>query len=268
MLILKYEGGDADQHRIDALTGGESLEGLGRAVSLVSHYVATGEVRQRAPYSREARFLFTANRAGSLEWLLQYVQNNPGEIAVDLGINGITALVGWLFAKAVGGRSAAVPASVTDLDEARSGDLEALVEAIEPSLRKAHRVIGPSVQQILIINGNNNNVMLNFDHDSKEYLEEDIDGGRATQDVSIASLNVNSRYGRAYFFDLRRTVPFKIDRYAHGRTITQLSRALDNYAKKNGIPVEITFTRVLASDDRLKRIIIHDALSADEAEEE
>lgn len=264
MIILKYEGGDADDHRLDALTGGESLEGLGRALSLVAHFAATGEVRQRAPYSKEARFVFSANRAGSLEWLVEYVQNNPGEIALGLGVNGITALVAWVWAKAIG-RAEKAPKAIEALDEARSGDIEALVEAVEPSLKKAHRAIGPTAQQILIINGNNNNVIVGFDLKSRSYLEKDHDGGISTQDVSVASLNVNSRYGRVYFLDLGRTVPFKIDRDAHGRTLTELSKALDNYAKKTGATVNIRFRRIEAEDGRLKRIMIYDAWHLDDA---
>ena len=101
--------------------------------------------------------------------------------------------------------------------------------------------------------------MVGFDHSSKRYLEDDVDTGQDQQDVSVASLNVNSKYGRVYFGDLKRTIPFRIDRNASGRTLTELSRGLDDYAKKTGLEVNITFSRIEAVDGRLKRILIHDA---------
>lgn len=258
-IILKYEGLDADEHRLDAQFGGESLAGLGHALTLVSHYSATGVVRQRAPYSDGTKFYFTSNKQGSIEWLVQTVVSNPEAIMVGLGINGVTELVKYVFSRAIGKSPKIEHPVVQALDSDRSGDLEALVEAVEPALKRAHRVIGRSAQNITIINGNNNNVLVGFDAKSQAYLEDDVDKGRDTQDVSVSSLNVNSRYGRVFFDDLHRTVPFRVDPDAKGRTITQLSKALDNYAKKTGRKVSITFNRIEAIDGRLKRIVIHDA---------
>jgi hypothetical protein len=256
---LKYEGLDADEHRIDAQFGGESLAGIGHALTLVSHYAATGVVRQRSPYSEETRLYFTGGKRGSLDWLLQVVIHNPDAIMVGLGVNGITELVKYVFSRAIGKTPKIENQAVATLDKERSGDLEALIEAVEPALKRGHRVIGESAQQITIINGNNNTVLVGFDPESKAYLEEDVDAGRDSQDVSVASLNVNSKHGRVYFHDLRRTVPFKIARDAKARTVTQLSRALYNYARKTGRRVSITFSRIEAIDGRLKRILIHDA---------
>ncbi|HXH53736.1 MAG TPA: hypothetical protein VNH53_09965 [Sphingomicrobium sp.] len=258
-LILKYEGLDADEHRLDAQFGGESLAGIGHGLTLISHYAATATVRQRAPYSEETRFYFVGSRQGSLDWLLQVVISNPDAVMVGLGVNGVTELVKYVFSRAIGKTPKITNPAVASLDKDRSGDLEALVEAVEPALKRGHRVIGESVRQITIINGSNNQVMVGFDAKSKAYLEEDVDAGTDTQDVSVASLNVNSKHGRVYFHDLKRTVPFKIDRDATLRTITQLSRALHYYARKTGRRVNIKFTRIEASDGRLKRILIHDA---------
>lgn len=258
-IILKYEGLDADEHRLDAQFGGESLAGIGHALTLVSHYAATGHVRQRAPYSEDTRFYFIGGRKGSLDWLLQVVIENPDAVMVGLGVNGVTELVKFVFTRAIGKTSKINNPIVASLDENRSGDLEALIEAVEPALKRGHRAIDKTAQQITIINGNNNQVMVGFDSESKAYLEDDVDGGRDVQDVTVASLNVNSRHGRVFFHDLQRTVPFKIDRDAKARTITQLSRALHNYARKTGRRVSITFSRIEAVDGRLKRILIHDA---------
>jgi hypothetical protein len=259
MIILKFDGGDADQHRIEALTGGQSLQGLGHALTLIAHFASTGEVRQRAPYSKSAKFYFSANREGSLEWLIEFGQSHQTEILIGLGVNGVSALATYVLAKVIGQNAEPEGAPLKALEDERSGDLEALIDAVEPSIRQAHRAVGNTVNNILIINGSNNNVMVKYDSVSKAYLETDIEDKTLTQDVSIASLNVNSKYGRAYFFDIGKTVPYRVHKDANPRTLTQLSKALDNYAKKNGATVNITFTKIIANDDRLKRIVIHDA---------
>ena len=259
MLILKYDGLDAERHRLDALTGGESLAGFGHALTLISHYAATGQVRFRAPYSRDVRFYFTGSRDGSLEWVIQTVANHPEAIALGLGANGLSALVAYVFNRAIGREPDTDLREIEKLDGARSGDLEALIEAVEPSVRRAHRVIGSSAAEITLFDPERPAARAYFDRTSKDYLENDLNGGISTQDVSVGALNVNSRYGRAFFADLGRTVPFKVAREAHPRTMTELSRGINNYAKKNGLTVSIRFMKILAVDDRLKRVIIYDA---------
>ncbi|ASK90128.1 hypothetical protein [Sphingorhabdus sp. SMR4y] len=258
MLVLKYDGMDAQEHRLDALSGGESLAGFGHTLTLISHFNATGQIRFRAPYSRDFRCYFVASQKGSLEWLIQTISNNPEAVALGFSANGFAALVGYICRRAIGDP----PGEFQDIEhstEISPGDLDALVEAVEPSLRRAHRVIGRSASDIMLQREVSSEALVRFDERSREYLEHNVNAGVSTQDVSINSLNVNSRYGRAYFGDLGRTIAFKIDRDASYSTLTALSSALDDYAKRKGLTVNIKFTRIEAPDGRLKRIIIHDA---------
>lgn len=111
-----------------------------------------------------------------------------------------------------------------------------------------------------------------LNENTKEYLDsEDIEPRRSAQDVSVSALNVNSRYGRVFFPDLGRTVPFKVPRDAAGRTMSMLSRYLVRYAERAGrranrpINVHIEFRRVHHTDGRLKRVIIYDCYPIDDA---
>lgn len=261
MLVVKYKGLDADRHRIDALTGGESLSGIGHALTLISHYASTGNVRFRAPYSKLIRFYYVSNQEGSLEWLLDAVSKTQSAIALGLRPSEITSIVNYVFSRAIGRDSSSLD-EVNGLEN-HIGDLDALVEAVEPSLRKAHRAIGSTAHSIAIYDQKSPTDSIVFDRRSKNYLDDDINAGTITQDVSIPALNVNSRYDRAYLEDQGRTIPFKVSRDATGRTMTQLSKALDDYAKKNGTTVSITFEKIESSDERIKRLIIYDAKHLD-----
>ena len=76
------------------------------------------------------------------------------------------------------------------------------------------------------------------------------------QDVAISDLNVNDKTGRAYFLDLKRTIPFRVSKDADPKTMMVLSAGIDRYANKIAAPIRITFSRVEAIDGRLKRIVI------------
>jgi len=139
----------------------------------------------------------------------------------------------------------------------KSGDVEALTEAISPSLLRGHAWIGHPDQRISIKSGRQ--ILVDFNKKTKEYLKDEIaEEGRSTQDVSVAALNVNSKHGRVFFFDLGRTVPFRVDKNAEARTVPNLSRYLTQYADRTGATVNIQFKKIFYIDGRLKRIVIYD----------
>lgn len=160
--------------------------------------------------------------------------------------------------KAIGNGDVPVSSEIDNLDEKSGGDVEALVEAVEPALKKAHYGIGNTVTQIVIIEGNNN-IVASFDQKSKDYLQNDVKRPLDVRDVSVAALNVNDLTGRVFIHDLDRTVPFKIGKHSQRRTLSNLSRGLDGYAHRTGATVQIQFQPIEAVDGRLKRVVIYDA---------
>ncbi|MBV8972287.1 MAG: hypothetical protein JO290_08345 [Sphingomonadaceae bacterium] len=258
-LIFKFQGHEAEQHRLEAYDGLEALAGLARAATLIAHYAATGKIRHRKPYDEKLRFYFEDTRPGSLEAILALVSTPGGTIAAGIatGVAGnfVYALLARVWKRAVG-RERESPLNF-DGAHIGAGDIDALAEAVEPALTRGHQWIRSSGQQI-VISGNNNQVAI-FDSSSKEYLvNEVIAEGYDIQDVSVASLNVNSRRGRVYLADLGRTVPFTTARDATPRTIPTLAEYLSEYADNSGATVNIKFQRVYYQDGRLKRLIVQD----------
>ena len=243
-------------HMIESNTGAESLAGISRSLALIANYAATGVIRQRMPFSPEAAFYITGIEPGSLNFKYKAI---IGTLALGLGGNGLYDLSKYVLNRAVGQHvELATPAAVA-VNEQRGGDVEALVEAVEPALKRAHYGIGRTSNRIIVIDSSDQTVVVNFDSRSKEYLDTSIPSEDDVQDVSVSALNANDRTGRVYLFDIGKTVPFKISSDARPRTIGNLSSGLDAYARKRGATVNIVFQRIEAPDGRLKRIIIYDA---------
>src|SRR5689334_5452189 len=70
---IRFNGGEADGHQVELFAGGESLSGIGRVGNLVSHYIATGDVRFRAPYDNTVRFYISGIHQGSLKVVVDQV---------------------------------------------------------------------------------------------------------------------------------------------------------------------------------------------------
>jgi hypothetical protein len=263
-LIISFQGLDADEGRLEAFAGIESAAGISRSLALIAHYAATGEVRRRFPFSEDVQFYLEGTEEGSFNWRL--VLAASGGLAMGLTTNAVYDLSKVVLTRAIGEEEPPTTTEVENLNKHKSGDIDALVEAIEPALKKGHYGIGGTTQKIVIREEQTHTLIVTFDDDSKQYLMESKDAGSDVQDVSVSALNVNDKTGRAYFLDLKRTVPFRIDRHATPDTISVLSGALDEYANEHVAPVRISFKRIEASDGRLKRVVIYDAEDITEEE--
>jgi hypothetical protein len=250
-LEITFLGREADRHQVEANDGLESLAGFAHAATLVAHYVATGKVRQRYPYDDGLKFYFQNTKPGSLTAVLAV----GGTLAAGAAGNLVYDLLKAVWKKATGTGD---EGDIKIGDQTfKAGDLDALTEAVTPSLLRGHTWIDGSQQQITIKKGSQ--LLVDFSKGTKSYLKDEVpEEGRSQQDVSVAALNANSKHGRVFFFDLGRTIPFKVDPYAIHRTTSNLSRYLTQYVDNTGATVNIKFQKIFHSDGRLKRIIIHD----------
>jgi len=260
-LIISFRGYDADDGHLDAFAGIESAAGIARALTLIGHYAATGVVRHRYPFDPTVRFFLEGTEEGSFNWRIA-VATVGGPIALGLATNGIYDLAKLALGRAIGEEPASLTPEVAEINRHRSGDVDALVEAIEPALKKAHYGVGETAKEIVITDSSTKTVVVKFNQTSKDYILSNVESDDDVQDVSVSALNVNDRTGRVYFLDLRRTIPFKVSRDADPKTMLALSAALNRYANKNPAPVQISFSRIEAADGRLKRIVILRAVEA------
>jgi hypothetical protein len=259
---IRFNGGEAEDHQIDLYTGAESLSGIGRVGNLVSHYIATGEVRFRAPYDEAVQFLIVDINEGSLRVAVNQVARLSTGAASDLARTKAAKLLSRVVARTLG-KVEEGPLQLPD-GTVPSGTIDALAEASTPGMLRAHRWINLDGKSVVVDPEGAQAITLNSE--TKEYLEtEEVADDKETQDVSVGALNVNSRNGRVFFHDLGRTVPFYVPRNAEDRTIPTLARYLTQYADKTGATVNIEFRRVKYVDGRLKKVIIYDCFGLEDA---
>lgn len=256
---IKFEGEEADHHRLEAYEGIKSLEGLIRVARIATHYAAIGEVRFRAPYTDLLEAQMSQIINGSFEMLFDYVSRLSDGFASHKAKMKAEGLFNALIRRGTG-QSDSDEIEI-DGNKIPEGDVAAMGEAVESGLKAAHRWINKTGKKISLIDGENS-VELNLT--TKNYVEEEEIGSEDTRDVSVAAVNVNSKNGRVFLLDQKRTIPFIIHKEAAPRTVSNLSRYLLKYAQKKGDTVNITFRPVSHIDGRIKRLIISDCYEADD----
>jgi len=195
-IIAKFTQGEASNHRLPAYEGSQSIEGIARSIQLVGHFLVTGSVRRRYPFSDDLRLFITPPRAGSFDAIFEII-TSPTALAIGGGLasgitgNLLTDFLKLTFRRAIGQSDPKVSSTVEKIEEARPGDTDALVDAIEPSVRRAHSVINHGAGNVVIISGSDN--LVKFDAVSKRYIETSHTSDEdETLAVSIGSFNVNS----------------------------------------------------------------------------
>lgn len=269
-IVAKFEGDVADRHLLPAYEGAQSIEGIARTITLVSHYAVTGEVRKRYPFDATARPYIRPPQAGSFEALFalftdpntRMVSTLGGTLAVSVAGALIVELMKLVAKRAVGQEHVSENAHIQHVERQRAGELEALIDAVEPSLKKAHTVINHGAGNIVIVSGDHN--IVQFDPGTKEYISSKVHDQRRRQlAVSVGMLNANTRNGRVFNADLGRTVPISVSREAEPRTLPNLAWSLQRYSARNmrqlNSLVNIVFETESSTDGIDKRYIVFDA---------
>lgn len=143
---IKFEGAEADEHRLEAYEGIKSLEGLIRGARIATHYAATGEVRFRAPYTNDLETQIAKIQNGSFEIFFDYISRIASAATSSNAKTKAAALFSFLVRRGTGQTD---DENLTVGGETiPSGDIAAMAEAAESGLKASHRWINKSAKRL------------------------------------------------------------------------------------------------------------------------
>lgn len=259
---LKLQGGLADRHLMEGHDGFNALAGAAWTLSLAANYVETGKIRHKGEFiGRHAVLAEPMERGSLIANFKVFLQGPPAKVSDVPDASAAATLYGLVHR--VIHRNTGIPADplnaeIQSLVDEHGGDIEALVGATEPSLRRAHEAIGKSASTLDWVGGFS--MMGSLNPESKAYMKESIeDPTLMTRAVTVSGFLGNS--GRGLIFDptLGRNVSVSMTRETLLNVGTVFSYGLDEWLNKTGKTITISFTRLLASDGRPKHYQIKGA---------
>jgi hypothetical protein len=271
-LTVSFQGGLADEHRLPAYAASQSLYGISRSLLVVTNYLGEGKVRHRkfdetGAYGFEINLI--ANRPGSFEFVFEILADPAmqsighavaGKVAGDLTV----AFIKSVFRRCVGEKAEPEIEKLELNGSLNSGDVGALVEAIEPAMKAAHTAVNHGSTTIVLVSGDNN--IVNLDASTKTYVYSSKRNNRAEERVfSIASYNANSRSGRAYDYDRGMTVPFDLSGEIDRASLRAIMKSMSDYALRlpgedsHDSQIALRYSTTVAPDGRVKKIHVHKA---------
>ncbi|WP_157234710.1 DUF7946 domain-containing protein [Methylosinus sp. LW4] len=263
LIVAKFTGDIANKHKLPAYEAAKSLYGISRTMLIVTNYLAEGRVRRRDfnPVGFELNII--AQRPGSFETVFE-IASRPEAMVYGGLIVAMATLIPDLIAsvsrRAVGQGALGSIKKLENSEQLPFGDVEALVDAVEPALRDAHRSVGYGARRIsLQRNGNN---IVEFDSATKDYINySEVDTEIHAKLFSVGGFDANSGYGRVFDFDEGRTIPFQLMKDADRITIDCILNSMSSYTRKRRLGDELVsavafqYRTVVAQDGRVKKLL-------------
>lgn len=266
---LKFDGDEADRHRLPAHQGSQSIEGMAWALSLLCNYAASGEIRHRGRLDDRIQLFVTPAQRGSYTTDIIAIATEPqniflttivGTYAVATLTDAINGLIKHAYKRVCGLIDSDEKIENQKLERLPSGDIEAVIDAIEPSVKRAHSAINSGADSLTFQRART--PIITMDGATKEFINTNIIvPGITRQTVSIGALNVNSGNGRAYLPETGKTVPFSVVKEPANGTYGVLSQSLNHYARGRDSQIYVDCREVLGVDGRTKKLIIQAALN-------
>ncbi len=259
---MSLTGELSEQHRVPAFTGLDSAHGLSQALMMTVHFARSGEIRRRNFKDLDLDVTLEATRPGSFEFVFEFSQFAPylfeayGKGAANLSWK----LIETVFNRATGLSGNSDIEDAEDDGRINAGDLGALIQAAEPSIRRAHSVINHGAGNVnIFVTGNDNSVVLN--RESKEYMHESIFNDETrSQRFLVTSFDGRNRTGRLFDLEQEQAFTFDLLSDADRPSLTVIADAARAYAlRQKGkfdekMEAVCAFTSIDAADGRTKRL--------------
>ena len=245
-----------------------SLEGISWSFSLLANYLATGKIKKSGAMSTAAMIYIEPAKKGSFVSDLIVHVSDPDSLFMTKAVGnfGATTLsaifgtfVGYALKSVTGQQDQLTSQQRRWLSKFPRGDVEAMIDAIEASIKRAHTVIGEGAVTLNIKKSTAS--LLTFDEETKNYVNANIPGlQNTTKLVGVGAYDANSGNGRVFLHEVGKTVSFHVDKKQVSATTRQaISKSLDRYVNELPSGIEVVCDEILALDGRIKKLTIHKA---------
>ena len=225
---LTFDGGEADNHRIDFYDVTQALVGFHRSLALTTHLVLNGEILTQSPSLKNATILspppeegswkFTATILGGIFLATTAEKDNPfGHLIYSAYDYVISESLGFHVDYELSlGEQYERHIKEKNIPKVNQDQFDLLIEKCHKPIKEIHRPIfkTKSATSAVIdsnIEGNKRVVGRFMDIGTYKYLEEEFVSKKPKRIRGmVTSYNSNTYKGRIYVADERRRVPFEL----------------------------------------------------------
>lgn len=250
-LNLRYEGGDADSHKLDLYDASESIKGLSKALHIICNsLIKDGDVKQRYTPIKGMDFYLESARKGSFLETISIIVENETVKSIGLSVFSIAFwdMVKYTLSNTVGKQYIPETNAVKKIIKGDPSFKDKIGIALETPLIELQRPIESDSSVGISIERPRIGKIIDFDFNTLDYVLKDPDPIYETQLLgNVTRFNALSRKGgRFYSKNEKRTISFTFDENLDNAHRGILTTSLDRYT--NGLPSEISINALVYRD--------------------
>ncbi|MFJ1471057.1 DUF7946 domain-containing protein [Massilia orientalis] len=267
-LLVRIEGGVADEGRIDLHDAAGFVNGLARATNIVAHAFANdGDIRRKAQGAHGAKAYLHSSRKGCFEEQVDIVFED--KVVADVGHSVLTNVfwdfLTWTWSAAIGAEYEPQTPRVRRISEANDVFIDEIADMLEAPMKSLHKSLEADRSMTMYLSRPRGDDIIKFTHDSLDYVttrEELTETKYITGNVT--RFNVLSNHGRIYSDVEKRVLSFVLaesDTRLSGLAITSMQ------AKNDGDDGKMHFKvgKIISAQGVTKRYKVYDILPMDDS---
>lgn len=262
--ILRIEGDTADEGKIDIYDAADTILGLARTVNIVTHALSNDEkIKTKASTAKGAKTFIHSSKKGCFEEQIDILFN--AKTTKKIG-HSVLPKVFWDYFNlccysAIGEEYTPSTPHVIKAIQNEPDFIYEIADALESPLQKLHKTISRSKDVQIFINRPHVGDQITFTKESLDYVttrEEKNDTeyilGNATK------FNVITGFGRIYSDEDKKTVSFSLNDLEDTRVKNLILWSMKNRVNNESDKLHFKVTKIVSSNNIVKKYIIYDAL--------
>ena len=263
-LILRLEGGIADEGVLDAYDAANIITGLARAVNLVAHSFANNEeVRTKNQSAKGAQAFIHSSRKGCFEEQIdiKFDARTTKKIGKTVLTNVFWDYLTWTLSASVGVDFSPTTPYVKKTSESKEIFIHEVADALESPMFLIHKAIARDSSIQVFLNRPRVGDTLKLNTETLDYVTtREIQSDSEYILGNVTKVNVLSHFGRLYSDEEDKVISFAL---AHPDDHRLKGLSLKSMQEHNdGLPgkVHLRVKKIVSAHGVVKRYIVEDIL--------
>ncbi len=263
-LVLRIEGGTADEGLLDVYDAADTISGIARAINILTHSFANDEkLRKQGQSAHGARAFIHSSKKGCFEEQIDIhfdgkVVNKIGSSVIK---NAFWDYLNWTWSYALGEEREPSTSYVKNVATKKELFVDEIANILESPLQDIHKSITRDKDITIYINRPRIGDILTLNSDTLDYVttrEEQTETEYVTGNITRTS--VISHFGRLFSDEENRVLSFEFANPDDRRAKDLALKSMREYNQGRDGKFHLKVSKILNARGAVKRYIVHDLL--------
>lgn len=263
-IVLRIEGGTADEGLLDIYDAANTIYGLARAVNLVAHSFANAqEVRKKNQNAHGAKAFVHSSKKGCFEEQvdIKFDEKVSQKIGHSVISKSFWDYLSWTWSSAVGIEYEPQTAYVRKISSKHELFIYEISDALEAPMQLLHRAVSKDPSMRIYLNRPRVGDSLELTRETLDYVTTREEGTQTEYIIgNITKVNILSHFGRVFSDEEGRVISYELENPEDHRVRGLALKSMQQHNEGLHGKMHLKVSKVVSAQGVVKRYIMHDIL--------